>query len=412
MASLSEEEDRPIGRPRQIPRPEFSPPVTVEESQTVAPGGDVLVDAEPRAGEGLGRPTQPPKEMRSITDSDRGILVEQQKRAEEAEKQRIDDLLNSEAALLRLPAYLGHPLIVAFFVGMAALVGLFVVSHITSTLAAMETFAPGFRYAGYAALSLLALCALYAMARFAWLYVRFRVNRPVGHRGLRELAHRTKMRWLVQQKKQEGCDHLSEYLRGFPLGSKAERKALIGLGLTEEKLTLLEEVRSLLLDQNRFGNPDAWLLQFQSRFQSVLDEAAYARIAYFSRRVALMTAISPNTLVDVLLTFYCSFTMMADLCRIYQLRVGPWSTLALLGHIFFNAYIAGQLNEFEEIAEAGMESFWPEIAARLGVSTALGTLGKLGIKAGARSGSGLLNYYLLRRVGRSAARALQPMPPG
>jgi uncharacterized membrane protein YcjF (UPF0283 family) len=294
--------------------------------------------------------------------------------------------------------------------GMAALIGLFVLSHLTSTLAAMETFAPGFRYAGYAALLLLTACMLYAAARVCWLYARFRANRPIAYRGLRELAHRTKLHRLVQVKKQEACDQLAEFLRSYPLTSKTDRQTLISLGLTDEQLNGLASLRGVLLDQNRFGNHDIWFEQFQTRFQKVLDEAADIRIGYIARRVALMTAVSPHSLVDVLVTFYWSFTMVGDLCRIYQLRLGTLSTLALLGHIFFNAYVAGQLNEVEETVGVGIESLSPELAAGVGTDAVTGLLGNLATIAGARVGSGMLNYFLLRRLGKSAARSLRPMP--
>jgi uncharacterized membrane protein YcjF (UPF0283 family) len=127
------------------------------------------------------------------------------------------------------------------------------------------------------------------------------------------------------------------------------------MGLSEEKVSQLERVRAELIDMTRYASNDAWFALFQERFQAVLDEVAEARVAYYARRVAISTAISPNALVDTLLTSYCGFMMLADLCRIYNLRVGSIGTIVLLGHVFLNAYVAGQLDDFISAPGCGKE---------------------------------------------------------
>ena len=119
-------------------------------------------------------------------------------------------------------------------------------------------------------------------------------------------------------------------------------RCLVGLGLDEGKLQLLERARNELLDLNRFGSNDAWLAQFSTRFQLLLDEAAQGRIEYYARRAGAFSAISPNALVDSLLASYCAFMMLSDLCRIYHLRVGRLDTLVLLGHVFFQRLRCGR----------------------------------------------------------------------
>jgi uncharacterized membrane protein YcjF (UPF0283 family) len=122
-----------------------------------------------------------------------------------------------------------------------------------------------------------------------------------------------------------------------------------------------------------------------------------------------MTAASPNALVDSSLTAYCCFMMLADLCRIYNLRVGRLGTIVLLGHVFFNAYVAGQLNELESVTEASLETFYQEIGLHLGSPLLDAAAGASFSKLGARATSGMLNYLLLKRLGRYAVRSLRPV---
>ena len=55
-----------------------------------------------------------------------------------------------------------------------------------------------------------------------------------------------------------------------------------------------------------------------------------------ARRTAVGTAVSPNTLTDTAMTLYFSFTMLADLCVIYNLRAGRLGTAVLLARVFLS----------------------------------------------------------------------------
>jgi uncharacterized membrane protein YcjF (UPF0283 family) len=267
------------------------------------------------------------------------------------------------------------------------------------------------QYAGWAGLTLLGLLLLYAVGRFLVFYVRLSPSRPIRLKGLEEVAQRTRLRHLVQKKRGEAREQLLLYLRGYPVEQERDRKVFAALGLEEAALQNLTRARAELADVNRFTTTDEWFGAVRDRFQVILDEAAEQRVIYFARRVGVLTAVSPNTLVDTLLALTCSFTMLADLCRIYNLRVGRLGTAILLGRIFFNAYLAGQLNELEGLTETGIQSFLSETGLHLGLAGDAVTAKAAG-KFGARAASGLLNYYLLKRLGRYAIRLLRPIHAG
>lgn len=411
MSSLDDEDDQVIGRPIQAPL------TSAKARSTSSPGAREFLseeagvkreDIEPRPDEGPGRPMQPALGASPLTDIDHERVRRERAKEEEAERRRVEEFLVSEAAIIRLPGFLAHSVVVSFLLGMTALLGLFVFAQVNTTLASLAVLADGWRYTGYVALGLLTACFLYAVARCVGFYFRLRTNRPISIKGLEKLSQRTKLRWLVHEKKSDARQALAAYLQSFPISNIAEGSGFSGL-LTDEKLRLLEKARADLLDMNRFASNDAWFERFASKFQAILDEAAEARIAYFSRRVAVMTAVSPNALVDTILVGYCSFIMLTDLCRIYNLRIGNLGTLVFLGHTFFNAYIAGQINDLEPVTEASLESIWKEIGFDVGSQAAGAVFGKVASKVGARAGSGLINWLLLRRLGKYAKKSLCPV---
>jgi uncharacterized membrane protein YcjF (UPF0283 family) len=286
---------------------------------------------------------------------------------------------------------------------------LFVFSQVTSTLAAVATLPTALQYGCWVLLGVLVGLVLFAAGRFLVFYLRLRPNQPVKLQSLTALSQRTRLRRLVQEKKDEARAWLQTYLSEYPLTEHRDRKALNQLGLTEEHLGRLAAVRTELLDGDRFAGTDQWLDDFRGRFQAIIDEAAAGRVSYFAARVAIMTAASPNTLIDTLLTGYCSFNLLGDLCRLYNLRVTRLGTGVLLVRVFFNAYLAGQLNELEGVTETGIEGLVGQSGVHFGSMAMDATVGKVIGKVGARAASGALNYFLLRRLGRYAARLLRPV---
>jgi putative membrane protein len=382
-----------------LPVPGTAPP------EPPPPPAPVAEEADLRPGEtGLGRPPQTPALIAPLTDQDRAALQAEADRQAALELAEAEELLASRPTLFGLPAIVAHPLTAAALLVITCVLALFVFSQATSTLAHLATLPEHFRYPGWAALAILSLAVLYAALRLAVFYFRLRRNQQIRLRGLEQLARRTRLRWLARAKTLEARQQIEAYVRTFPIDTDRDRRALARLGLTEERLGRLRVAREELLNPDRLATSDQWFERFRLAFQQPLDEVAAERVSYWAKRTAVVTAVSPNSLVDTSASLYFSFTMLADLCRIYNLRAGRMGTAVLLVRVFFNAYLAGQVNEMQGVTEHAIEGLFSPTGPLYELTAA-----KVVGKVGASAASGALNYFLLVRLGRYGSRLLRPV---
>ena len=318
-------------------------------------------------------------------------------------------LLAADPTGLGWLGWFGTPLVLAMLVGSVGLAGLFVSNQVLSVLNALASQPEWAQYTGYAGLVLFGFCVLYAFLRFAYLYATLRRNRQIQVRGLEELAKRTRLRWLSFAKSAEAKQQLEAYLKTFPLDSEKDRKTLLKLGVTDEVQVRLRNARVELLDPARFASSDQWFARFREGFQGELDTLAEARVKYWASRIWVVTAVSPNALVDSGSSLFYTFSMLADLCQIYNLRAGRTGTAVLLGRVFFNAYLAGQGAEWEKVVEDQYDQLFHEAMNVVGVGVGSNLAGKILGKVGARATTGYLNRVLLIRLGRYSIRLLQPV---
>jgi len=376
--------------------------VTPPPSPAPAP----VAEGEPLLREGetdLGRPPQVPADSRPLSDADLRQLREAD------EQQTLRDLAEAEELLVSDPSvrwvgWFAHPLAAALLVGTAGLLGLFLYSQILGILANLAAQPAWAQYAGYAGVGLCAAAVLYAMVRLLVLYVRLQRNRQLRLAGLEELNKRTRLRWLAHAKTAEAKLRVEEYLKGYPIQTEKERKKLVAVGVTPELAVQLAKVREELLDPAKFSGSGEWFERFRTGFQAKLDEAAASRINYWAKRTGLVTALAPNAMVDSAASLYFGFTLLSDLCQVYNLRTGHTGTAVLLGRVFFNSYLAGQLNEWEKLTEEQLN----QLMAPHGPLYEL-TAARVFSKVGAKAASGMLNYFLLMRLGRFACRLLRPV---
>lgn len=375
----------------------FNPSATVPDEPTL------------RAGDtGLGRPAQVPRDASVLTDADRQALAAAADLAAARDAAEAEELLASDPAAPWAGWFAG-PLAGALLLGAAGALGLFVYSQALTILANLAVQPPALAYPGYAALGLLAFAVLAAAGRLGLLYARLSLNRQVRIRGLEELQARTRLRWLAAAKSAEAKARLEDYLRAYPIDAEKDRKALAKVGVTPALAAELAAVRADLLDPARFASTVEWFDRFRTGFQGKLDAAADARISYWSNRAMLVTAVSPNGLVDSLSTTYFGFAMLADLCRVYNLRAGRTGTAVLLGRVFFNAYLAGQLNDFEKLAEEQYDHLFEQGMQVVGIGVSANVATKFLGKVGAKATTGYLNRVMLARLGRYTCRLLRPV---
>ncbi len=320
------------------------------------------------------------------------------------ELRRAAELMASEPTVFGLPTLIGNPLVGLVMLGLAGLLGLFAFNQVAGAVTAINTLPGQLQWLGWGFFGLLALAVVYSVLRLTILYVRLRRNKQLRLQGLIELEKRTHLRWLINSKRHEAYSQLEAYLREYPAETDRQRKRLAGVGLAGEELSAVAMSRQKLLDRDRWGDAEAWFGGFRDTFQARLDEVAAQRIRYWSRRAAFATAVSPNALADTGLTLYFSFAMLADLCTIYNLRAGRLGTMVLLSRVFFNSYLAGQMNEMEGWTADQISQI---VEPHLPASELL--LGKVFGKLGAKASAGAVNYLLISRLGKYGCRMLRPV---
>ncbi len=344
-----------------------------------------------------------PQAPTSLVEPKPGEVAREETPLEE-ELRRAAELMASEPTVFGLPSIFGHPLVGLVMLAMAGLLGLFMFNQVASAITAINTLPETVRWLGWGFFGLLAFAVLYAMVRLTILYVKLRRNKQLRLKGLEELEKRTHLRWLINSKRHEAYQQLEIYMKEFPTDTDRDRKRLARVGLRGEDLNAVVMARQKLLDRDRWADSDAWFDGFRATFQAKLDEAAARRVSYWARRTAFATAVSPNALADTGMSLYFSFAMLADLCTIYNLRAGRLGTMVLLTRVFFNSYLAGQMNEMEGWTADQIQQL---VEPHLPTSELV--LGKVFSKLGAKASAGAVNYLLLTRLGKYGCRMLRPV---
>jgi uncharacterized membrane protein YcjF (UPF0283 family) len=368
-------------------------------------------EAELRPGETeLGRPLQIPTDIAPLSTDDLAALklLDDEQAARDVAEAEL--LLASDPTGLGWFGWFGSPLAFAALLGTTGVLGVFLFNQTASLLVTLASIQEEWlRYTGYAGLGLFGLCVLYSFIRFMVIYARLRENRQLRAKGIRELSNRTRLRWLAAAKSAEARAQIETYLLTYPFESEKDRRALVKLGVKDESIARLRAIRAELLDHDKFASTEQWFARFRDAFQSVIDEAADARIKYWASRIWVVTAVAPNAVVDSGATLFYTFSMLSDLCQLYNLRAGRTGTAVLLGRTFFNAYLAGQGTEWEKLAEDQYDQLFHEAMNAVGVGMSANVVGKIVGKVGAKVTTGYLNRVLLIRLGRYAARLLRPV---
>ena len=357
----------------------------------------------------LGRPPQVPSDLAPLTHEELKALKALDDEQASKDIAEAELLLASDPSGLGWLGWFGSPLALALFLGITGVFGIFLFNQAVSLIAALSAQPLWAQYVGFGGLIVFGLCVLYAFVRFLFIYIRLRKNRQVRVRGIAELSRRTRLRWLAAAKSAEAREQIETYLRTYPMNTEKERKTLRAMGLDDAAQARMAVVRKELLDPDRFASTEQWFARFRDGFQSELDVAAETRIKYWASRIWVVTAVAPNAMVDSGATLFYTFSLLTDLCQVYNLRAGRAGTAVLLGRVFFNAYLAGQGTEWEKLAEDQYDQLFAEAMNVVGVGVSSNVVGKLLGKVGAKATTGYLNRILLVRLGRYSSRLLRPV---
>ncbi len=176
-------------------------------------------------------------------------------------------------------------------------------------------------------------------------------------------------------------------------GSRADGQRLVARlqTLYQSRPDLAQPRRTLDLEVgNQFDGPEM-IASAERHLMAPLDVRARALTTAASRRVALVTAVSPRALVDLLFVAYESLKLIRAIATLYGGRPGLFSGWKLGGAVLSHLAITG--------------------GVALGDSVIQQLLGQgLAARLSARLGEGLVNGLMTARVGIAAMQVTRPLP--
>jgi uncharacterized membrane protein YcjF (UPF0283 family) len=372
-----------LGRPVQKLRPETPSPQaeTTEIPINHSPGSG-------RAGDNtLGRPVQKPREFQESNLSRTEIERENQAEITTTE---IEEIF-TQPITMPLAWLSGIWLGILLFAG---IIGWFVFAQILSTIQIITQLPLLVQPIAWGLVIFFSFIIIYPLSRLLLVYRRLKPVRQIQ-------MTRISIKNMTVQQLQVAKQNLSEYLHAYPLDDNKFIVQLKAMGLSETEQKKLRRTQQELLE-NSPKTTAVWLQEFEQDFLNPLDEIVKARIQYYAKLLAVKTALSPNALLDMAVVLYNGFSLLRDICVLYQVRIGHLGMMYLLGLIIFQSYVAGQIENHAE----GMEN-WMENVLSDGV---LGTTGaKLASLTTSKVGEAAVHYFFLRRIGRSMMSRLRPL---
>jgi uncharacterized membrane protein YcjF (UPF0283 family) len=134
----------------------------------------------------------------------------------------------------------------------------------------------------------------------------------------------------------------------------------------------------------------------------LLNQRAEKRVTECAKWVGVKTAISPYPIVDMGITCYWSLVLVRDLCQIYNVRPGKIGLLLLFIQVSATIFISGKMDKMEDHTISAFKSIAGSVLSNDFLKNFVGN-------AAGKAASGLVNYYLIRRIGRFLIAQLQPL---
>jgi uncharacterized membrane protein YcjF (UPF0283 family) len=306
----------------------------------------------------------------------------------------------------------------ALAVAIGGLLALYIYFQVLALVATLATLPTWLATLSVVLLVLLIPVVVLAFGRLAVAYSRLRCNEQIRMSDIQQLERHSQIRrgCSPSQQRQQAKAVLAVYVGEYPqypvpkdssrhtTPTNASPATSASPPQTSpfsaEQLARLYRTQRRLADPNRVKDSKEWLDIYATEFQAILDEAAHARVQQCAKWAGFKTAISPSSLVDTLIAVYWCFVLLRDLCLIYNVRVGAYGTAALLWRAFFTAYLAGKFQDWEDPAGYTIESIMDGLP---------GIVSKIAGKLAAKAGTGVANYFMVRRLGRRAIALLRPL---
>lgn len=146
-------------------------------------------------------------------------------------------------------------------------------------------------------------------------------------------------------------------------------------------LTLKEEKTWSDILQPEYSDAEVIYL-YSNEILSSVDQKALDEVAKFSTESVALIAISPIAILDMMLMFWRNLRMIDKVAGLYGLKLGYWSRIRLIKHVFVNMAYAGAS---EIISDFGADIVGAELLGKLSGRMAQGLgagmlTARLGIK--------------------------------
>lgn len=347
---------------------------------------------------GLGMPDFEPVNARTLSSAE---TARYQKELEEELKREFNQKLmdlDNDKGLFRLPKSLQKIALTVLLI-ITGVLGLFIVVEAVNFAGMVGRLATPFNYIATAFVCLFSLVLIWVILRLAGLFFKLKRTNSVNLKALEILAERQRWQALAEEHVKAAQERFTAYLKDYDLKTAKRENQFAALGFSRDDFAKLGRAKEQLLLTAAEMPARAWLNEFRTGFQDVLDAYALKRTRQYALRVAVGTAVSPIKFVDQIIVLYSGVAMVKDMCVIYNLRPGFGQTLVILARSIVNTYLSGVVSETVGDATDSASEWLGEVSGLLG--------GGLGRFVGARASEGALNGFLLWRLGKRMVAMLR-----
>ena len=300
-------------------------------------------------------------------------------------------------------AALDRPLrsLLSIGLALAVVIGLFALAQAATLFNQIVALPAPVRPVAYAILiAALALLAWFGL-KFAWSYARLRVSPTLDLKMQQDLRMRDRARReLAEAHAGEARQILTVLLHEYPATPRALRR--VGLQPTEVDAVL--NARRHLAGPSAPSDHGRWLASYESDFLATLDAAADRHLARHLKRVFALTATVPRGGLDTVIVLCMSYQMVADLCRVYNVRAGRWGSVVILAHLLVNVMAAGEVHDATASSAGSLGDL-----AHQHLSQATAAVLGAGAKVIGKAAEGGVNSILLWRLSLRTRDYLRPI---
>lgn len=174
-------------------------------------------------------------------------------------------------------------------------------------------------------------------------------------------------------------------------------------GASEEEIAQIATAKDYLLGSCLSGlSPEDWIERYVSNLEAPIQRIALRRVITYSKKVGASTAISPFAIIDQLIVLSSMLALTQDLFSIYHLKLSKVDNLKLIGLSISNTYFASVAQDLSAQATDGIADslFDPDYLSQMGMGAVIGKT------ISAKAGEGIVNGFLIWRIGKYINRRL------